>query len=371
MRTATGLLALLIILAAATSAVAGKPQKCWENWEAPTRQLLDCSNAVPIACGDVVTGSNTGLPNNVDYYSCISWNEAGGEAVYELVIDNGCYEVTATISNMVADLDVFILASCDEADCIGYGNESAYTSCLSPGTYYIVVDGYYGAVDTFTLTVDCVECDCPSAACCPSPYTCYEIDYNLDPYGYLTEPCDGEECPWEWGVPVGIPMVACDDVPVTNVLGTVLAGNYTNCGQRVIAGTFEITDSCWCLELCHYYDTEARYDGGNVKISTDGGSTWQIIAPARGYDDVAYAAPPCIAGQPVFTGHQYSSAWLRDCFDLSDFAGQEVTVAFDFGADSSVFYPGWYIKWVKIGGDQGSPSEKSTWGSIKSRYNRR
>ncbi len=371
MRTATGLLALLMIVAFATTAAANKPMKTWESWEAPTRQLLDCSNAISIGCNDVVTGSNVGLPNNVSYYSCTSWNEDGGEAVYALEIVGGCYEVTATISGMSADLDVFILGSCDEADCLAYGNTTAISSCLEPGVYYIVVDGYYGAEDAFTLTVDCVECDCPTQACCPSPYTCYEIDYNLDPYGFITEPCDGDPCPWEWGTPLDIPMVACDDVPVTNVLGTVLAGNYTNCGSRAIAGVFEITDDCWCLELCHYYDTEARYDGGNVKISTDGGSTWQVITPARGYDDVCLAYAPCVAGQPVFTGHQFNTAWLRDCFDLSDYIGQEVIVAFDFGGDSSVFYPGWYIKWVKIGGDQGSPTKDSSWGSIKSRYNRR
>jgi len=43
-------------------------------------------------------------------------------------------------------------------------------------------------------------------------------------------------------------------------------------------------------------------------------------------------------------------------------------VAFDFGADTSVFYPGWYIKWVKIGSDEFSPVEQSTWGNIKAMY---
>ena len=39
---------------------------------------------------------------------------------------------------------------------------------------------------------------------------------------------------------------------------------------------------------------------------------------------------------------------------------------YDFGADGSVFYPGWYVKWVKIGGDQGSPAKDSRISFIRS-----
>ena len=66
--------------------------------------------------------------------------------------------VTVTISGMTADLDVFMLSACDENACIAYGNATFTTDCLAAGTYYIVVDGYNGAVSTFDLEVTCTDC---------------------------------------------------------------------------------------------------------------------------------------------------------------------------------------------------------------------
>jgi len=360
--------ALTAILIVALAIGAATAKKDWTEPVQGSRGLLDCTAAIDINCGDSVQGSNVGLPNNVDYYSCVGWNEGGGEAVYKLVLDD-CYIVTATISGMIADLDVFLLGSCDEDDCLAYGNSNATTGCLVAGTYYIVVDGYNGAADSFTLDVACEPCDCPEQPCCPSIYTCYVVDFNESPGGFVVEPCEGDPI-WEWGVPVGIPGIACDDVPVTNVLGTLLGGDYVPCGERAIIGPFEINEYCWCMELCHFYDTEANYDGGNVVVSTDGGATWQIITPQRGYDGVgsAYGAA-CTMGQPIFTGHQFNTAFLRDCFNLEQFIGQSILIGFNFGADSSVFYPGWYIKWVKIGSDEPtSPVENTSWGRVKSMY---
>ena len=119
-------------------------------------RALDCSDAIPINCGDIVTGDNTGLPSSADAYSCVGWSEIAGEVVYELTIPEGlCLEVTATIADMTADLDIFFLGSCDENDCLYYGNSTFTTGCLQPGSYYIVVDGYNGAVSDYTLGVTC------------------------------------------------------------------------------------------------------------------------------------------------------------------------------------------------------------------------
>jgi len=347
----------------------------------PVSRALDCTNAIPINCGDVVTGNTYTNPNVVEYYSCVGWQEAGGEVVYELVLpDPDCYIVTATLSNYTGDPDVFILGSCDENDCLAYGNLTATTNCIEAGTYYVVVDAYYYNPDAdYTLTVTCDVCQCPVEPCCPSIYVCYVEDFNISGCNFYTEDCGGiGSCFWEWGQPVfdpgssygPIPDVACDGVAVTNLLATDLDAFYANCGERAIIGPYDITESCWCMELCHYYDTESGFDGGNVKVSSDGGATWSLVYPARGYDVTAYSAPPCVSLEPIFSGHAVATAgaFVRDCFDLSDYVGQSIMVAFDFGADGSVFYPGWYIKWVKIGSDEFSPVESTTWGNIKAMY---
>ncbi|MCK4546469.1 MAG: PPC domain-containing protein [Candidatus Eisenbacteria sp.] len=163
-------------------------EKPFEKPTYVTRGLLDCSDAIPIYCDDVVTGDNTGAANNVETYGCVSWTESGGEVVYELVIPGPeCYIVTAALSDMICDLDVFILGSCEEADCITFGNTSATTPCLEPGTYYIVVDGYFGAECSYTLTITCEECTCPGAA--PENDTCdgaIEVFYGDEISGDLT-----------------------------------------------------------------------------------------------------------------------------------------------------------------------------------------
>jgi hypothetical protein len=236
------------------------------------------------------------------------------------------------------------------------------------GFGYVGYDGAQGGFDAISFG------DCPlppPEPCCPSEHVCYVKDFNEGGCGWSAIQCGAGPLPWQWGQPTGIPTTACDNVAVTYVLGTNLTGTYpVSTGEAAVTGPFEITEDCWCLELCHYYDTEDGYDGGNVKISTDGGTTWQLVQPARGYDDILdseYYVAECVAGEEVFCGD--SGAFVRDCFDLSRFVGQNVKIGLFFGSES---WPtddlGWYVKWLKIGGDESSSVEDATWGSIKARF---
>jgi hypothetical protein len=207
---------------------------------------------------------------------------------------------------------------------------------------------------------------------CPTDNLCYVVDFNLDDQGFATQDCGIGPPPWQWGAPVSayVPTVACDDVPVTHTLATIIGGYYpVSTGGAAVLGPFDITEACSIMELCHYYDIEGGYDGGNVKVSTDGGLTWHLVVPERGYDDIldstSYIAE-CVHGQEVFTG--WSGTFIRDCFDLTDYIGQSIMVGFFFGADSLVTYDGWYIKWVKIGGNEYNAIENSSWGAIKAMY---
>jgi hypothetical protein len=129
-----------------------------------------------------------------------------------------------------------------------------------------------------------------------------------------------------------------------------------------------VTAECSCLGICHFYVTESGYDGGNVKVSTDDGSTWDLVHPHGGYDDVLDSdtnVAECVADEEVFTG--YTSDYRHDCFDLSAYVGQEIKVGFFFGSDGSTEHIGWFVRWVKLGSDM-SPVEPSSWGSIKAMY---
>jgi hypothetical protein len=362
MRVATVLLIGFMVLAAAT-ALADEKLKPYVEPVPGTLQNLDCSEATPVDCGGTYDDDNLTSPNNVEQYSCVGWTESGGENVYELNLTVQT-QVTVTLSNMTADFDAFFLGSCNENDCIIHGDVS-FNITVDPGTYYIVVDGYFGATGSYTLTIECVEILPP---CCPFDDVCCWLDFNVEHCNLIFLPCGGLPV-WEWGIPVGIPQVGCDDVVITKVLGTVLADDYPpDAGEIAMIGPYMITEECWCMELCHYYDTESGFDGGNVKISTDAGITWELITPARGYDREAYSAPMCIPLEPVFSGHQFNDTFLRDCFDLRDYIGQDVWFGFFFGSDGSVQYPGWYLKWIKTGGGAINPVEDTSWGAIKAMY---
>ena len=246
---------------------------------------------------------------------------------------------------------------------------SAYSvgQTITIGLGYVGYDGAEGAFDELSIG----ECaPPPPVACCPFPYTCRSLDYNLGENGFQVVPCGGTAV-WQWGVPTGIPTTACDGVPVTHVLGTILAGAYpVLSGESVLVGAFDITPLCYCLELCHFYDFETNWDGGNVKVSADGGATWTLVTPFGGYDGINTSTSypcNCVWNQEFFTGT--STTFVRDCFNLLDYVGSTVLVRLDMGSDSySTTDLGWYIKWIKLGGEEQSPVESATWGAIKAMY---
>jgi hypothetical protein len=366
-------LVVAFVLVSASAFAADKPKP----WRAPidggTRQLLDCSNARVLPCPGTVTGDNTGMVNNVMNYSCTGWNEIGGEEVWVLELPPPSCWIVSISSDFTysPDLDMFFLGSCDEGDCIIHGDSGLTTACLDPGTYYLVVDGYGSTSNPggpYTLTVECTECDCPVPPCCPFPWICEMFDFNLTPGNTMLMPCGSGVPVWQWGMDQeNIPDIACDDVPVTNVWGTVLNGTYSaNSGEILVVPVF-LDDCCWCMEICHFIDTEGYWDGGNVKVSVDGGATWQLITPANGYpEDACSTGNACIPGEPAFSGHL--GGFFRDCFDMSAFTGMDILVGFFFGSDGSVQYPGWYIKWVAFGGYEPSTTDETSWGGVKAMY---
>ncbi len=89
-----------------------------------------------------------------------------------------------------------------------------------------------------------------------------------------------------------------------------------------------------------WYYFEANYDGGNVKISNDGGTTYTIITPVGGYPGTM-PYNPFMTGQPAFNGQ--SGGWKQANFDLSAYEGQTCQIIFETASDSSVQYDGWYI----------------------------
>ncbi len=171
-----------------------------------------------------------------------------------------------------------------------------------------------------------------------------ECDFNFFSYAPSIN-CVND---WRWGMYDSFqPPQGCEEIPITNYWGTIIGGMYSNnSGSRLVSPPIDVGENYW-LEICHWYDIEHCYDGGNVKISTDNGATWTIIYPCSGYPQPSTSSLNCfIANEPAFSGS--SLVWVQDYFDLTVYDGQTILIAFDFGSDGTIMNPGWYIKWVRI-----------------------
>ncbi len=134
-------------------------------------ETLDCSNVVPITCGgDAYSGTTDGADLNVTQYGCSgaeSLEESGPEVVHTITVSPGPLTLTLTPATGV-DLDLFLLNSCDQDDCVAYSSdgqgvqEVISITVPSTTTYYVVVDGYRGAMGGYTLNAECGSAPTPT-----------------------------------------------------------------------------------------------------------------------------------------------------------------------------------------------------------------
>ncbi len=128
--------------------------------------------------------------------------------------------------------------------------------------------------------------------------------------------------------------------------GTYLNANYDNSMYATITSpAYDLTGlTSPMMQINHWYNIELNWDGGNVKISDDNGSTWTILTPTVAYPVAAVnAANVGIPGEPAYSGTNTSNHWHTVQFDLSSYDTSTVMFRFDFGSDPSIPYEGWYI----------------------------
>ena len=179
-------------------------------------------------------------------------------------------------------------------------------------------------------------------------------NFELDDGGYTSNDPSG----WQWGHATAGPPSAHSG---ENLWGTVLNGNYIdNASWTLDAPEIDITSANCLLMFYHWYNTENSWDGGNVKISTDGGTTWTVIIPEGGYPDDSIVG---LGNEPGYTAN--SGGWVVAVFDLADYIGETVQLRWHFGTDSSVHgYPGWYIDSVILGINPNPPEYGALQGTV-------
>lgn len=124
---------------------------------------LDCSGAIPLACGMSYTDTHASGADTADTYcgSFGSYSGGGGEHVFEFTLATS-QQVTIQLSDALNVLDLFLLASCDESDCLAWSTtagDEEIVACLGPGTYYAVADTGLDPVFDYTIVMNCADCE--------------------------------------------------------------------------------------------------------------------------------------------------------------------------------------------------------------------
>jgi Zn-dependent metalloprotease len=114
------------------------------------------------------------------------------------------------------------------------------------------------------------------------------------------------------------------------------------------------------LAFDHYISTESQYDGGNVKLSINGGAFITIPTSAYLYNpyNINFAAAPGntnpLAGEVAFSGTdpgEVGGSWGQSLVDLAALgvtAGNQIRLRYDYGQDGCGGVDGWYVDNVHV-----------------------
>lgn len=129
---------------------------CMSLPECPTA----CTPTATVECGNTYRGDTrlTGTTDDVDRWSCATWDESGPEDIVTFVAPRNT-RVTVRIFDHSVDLDVFILedngSGCVNTNCITHHNNTASFDAAAGSTYYFVIDGYMGVSGDYGLEISC------------------------------------------------------------------------------------------------------------------------------------------------------------------------------------------------------------------------
>lgn len=150
---------------------------------------------------------------------------------------------------------------------------------------------------------------------------------------------------WEYGSPSGTSPAPFNG---TKYWATKLNGIYSQ-GPRLSSlttPTYQVYSNKGMFSFMHWYEAQSRFDGGNVKVSVNGGP-FQVLTPLGGYPDSSmfmdFGNP--LGGQPGYAS-VLGTRWSKAVFNLSGIAteGNTIAIRFDFGSDNNTLrYRGWYI----------------------------
>jgi hypothetical protein len=193
------------------------------------------------------------------------------------------------------------------------------TNTYVPFTFNVVADNAPAEDGTFTLGIGTSGVN---------------LDFETSNGNFISE------SGWVWGVPTQTTAHSG-----THLWCTGLSGQYPNNANYTLKTPPIMIGSNATLSFWHELFCESGWDGGNISVSTNGGSSWTIIPPTSGG---SYIQNITALGEPGFSAGPTN--WTQVTFDLNQFANQEIIIKWHFGSDTSVQGNGWFIDDVMITG---------------------
>ncbi len=111
------------------------------------------------------------------------------------------------------------------------------------------------------------------------------------------------------------------------------------------------------LDTWLWYNIEEEYDYAYIEVSTDGGTTWDILQGPHTTDknpnasSFGWAYTGKSQANPSWDGQADKVAgatWIHELLDLSPYAGQEIELRFEYVTDDAINWPGFAVDDVRI-----------------------
>lgn len=225
------------------------------------------------------------------------------------------------------------------------------------------------AIDTVALRIRPAQCGFRPVLKSPAPAA--RGDLVLLDQRFDTAPTPDWELSWE---PAGDSAARRDwiwttDIPAGGDGGAFYAADlpYSGHCDASTAGAIGFTTPAITLPdtgdvllvFDHYLASQGYQDGGNLKLSVNGG-TYELIPPGaflfNPYNRTLTGPPENsnpLAGEPAWSGCDdagFDGSWGQSQVDLTSLAapGDTIRIRFEFGNDACIGGIGWYIDTIRI-----------------------
>jgi len=116
---------------------------------------------------------------------------------------------------------------------------------------------------------------------------------------------------------------------------------YYDCNEQLSTQYYTVPSGGAIMSMWVNYNTYSGQDGANVKITTNYGSSWNLIGSVGApYDSTLWSSNYAIPNEAAFSGN--SNGWKLVSFDLSSYAGMTIQLRITFGSSGSYNFGGWF-----------------------------